>query len=1767
MAEAKLKKEIELLKFKRDSFVSKIDLLYNKSQSLSVIEHSSEDMSEFKVRFERLQAHYEGFLRYQNDIAKSFIQLKEVDELTTLQELTNKVDVKYFHILAVKDQLLPTSGKTEPKVTGSTANLPKINLPVFDGTLKEWPQFKDLFTALVYSETSISEIEKFHFLVSCTKNEANALVRSLPICAANFELVWKQLNDRYDNKRLLACQYIDEILNLQSITSDNPRLLRNLLDMLTENTMALKSMQIPGDLSDFIILHTALKKLDKNTRQLFERKFSEKEYPSLEDLFSFLKDHCKSLDAAQGSNVMTVGQSITKIYDSRYKPNARPNKYEKVVLHKSFLSKTETPSCLYCNEAHAIYSCPAYCILTPASRRDFIKSKEACFNCLSSSHMLNKCNSTHSCRKCHKRHHTSLHEDRILKFNSPQEIPSVTPADKGVSNNKFNNSQLQEIKSSSKTDSTSLLSSTDHSHPLQVFSTILLGTALIHIQDAANNFQQVRALIDPGSQSSFITDACVQKLGITRTKCNKNIVGLSQTSVNSTKGQVSCVIKPVHMHEPQLVTKAIVLNNITSELPSTPLSKRVVDYFKEWSMADSQYYKPSKVEFLIGANLFPLIFDGGRVSTPAGFPTPFKTVFGWVLIGEVDLPHFETNKTLMSNHVVTELTIEDSLKRFWEIEEPPQARKVSPQDIACEQLFCETVYREHDGRYVVKLPFKDNSPDIGTSFEKAERNLLSLENRFSRDEKLKSAYVDFMTEYETLGHMSHFDSKDATPLYIIPHHGIFKNSESDPKLRVVFNASAPSSNGTSLNDKLFIGPKLQNDVSEILSRFRLHPFVITADICKMYRQILVHPDHRPYQTILWRSKPSDPLKIYYLNTVTYGMSSSPYLAIRTLKQLVHDEGHRFPLASQAVLADMFVDDCLTGSHSLESLYDLKSQLINLLALGGFPLGKWASNVPSLLNDVHPQLQNDHLLFKSDSDENQSIKVLGLKWNPTSDTFSYDVPFNQIDHTKRGILSYIARIFDPLGLVSPVVFWAKCVIQQIWTLGLDWDQKLPEELLYQSIKFFEEFHLLRNLRIPRAVVPQDFKEIQLHGFSDASESGYGCAIYVKVIGPDGSNSINLVMAKSKVAPLKRLTVPKLELCGALLLSKTMKFYQTIISCKSENPLMFAWTDSTVVLQWIRTSPHLLKTFVANRVADIQRLIDPSRWRYTPTSTNPADPVSRGLMPHQLLDFPLWWKGPDWLKGDFDSWPTLPTCSESSETDDQELGTESLTVAASTTPLPQHFVVLESFSSFILLRNVVGWILRFIHNSRCNKYSDKITQSYLNVEEKKSALSTIIKTTQHQHFKEAINLISKGKTCTSLIQRLHPFLDDNGILRVGGRLRNSQLNYDQKHPILLPKRSHLSTLLIHHYHDKYFHVGPRTLQSLISREFWIISARQLIRQCLSKCMTCARFKAKSLQPYMGNLPAIRLEQTRPFLRVGVDFGGPYLTKSDKLRKPQILKSYICLFICMSTKAIHLELVSSLTTEAFLAALTRFVSRRGLCTDIYSDQGTNFVGANRELTELHTLLSQPPEHTKVISHLTDRGINWHFNPPASPHFGGLWEAGIKSTKSHLKRILTDQPLTFEEFSTLLTQIEAILNSRPLCTASDDPNELELLTPGHFLIGQPLVALPQPDYTELPPTRLSRWQLLQQATRHFWKRWSQEYLHQLQQRQKWFTHQPNLTLGDVVLIKDQNLPPLSWKMGRISELFPGADGIVRVVGLCTPHGYLKRPVNKLCPLPVKEP
>ncbi|XP_015608552.1 uncharacterized protein LOC107274207 [Cephus cinctus] len=484
-----------------------------------------------------------------------------------------------------------------------------------------------------------------------------------------------------------------------------------------------------------------------------------------------------------------------------------------------------------------------------------------------------------------------------------------------------------------------------------------------------------------------------------------------------------------------------------------------------------------------------------------------------------------------------------------------------------------------------------------------------------------------------------------------------------------------------------------------------------------------------------------------------------------------------------------------------------------------------------------------------------------------------------------------------------------------------------------------------------------------------------------------------------------------------------------------------------------------------------------------------------------------------------------------------------------------------SSLTRLLRITAYYLRFIRGMKVGFSQPEVTKE-LHAKEIQEALKTWIKVIQERAFSAEKSCIELGKPIPprSSIISLNPFLDEDGLLRVGGRLRNSTLPTQQKHPIVLPRSGHIITLMIRETHEHTLHGGGTLILSILRRRYWILRARNAVRSCIRQCVVCRRYQHPEATQLMGDLPAARVQGSRPFTHTGVDYCGPFdINLRDKNR--QLKRAYVAIFVCFATKAVHLEVVMDLSLEAFIGAFRRFTARRGLCTDLYSDRGTNFVGADQQLQYEHKIFCKQIQPA-LTKELMARGITWHFNPPSAPHFGGLWEAGVKSFKYHLRRVMGRALLGIDEFQTAVTQIEGCLNSRPLTPMSDNPEDVDVLTPGHFIMAGPPLVQPEPTLLHLSPGRLARWQLVQRLVQGFWRRWSSEYLSGLQQKQKWRTKQENMKLNNLVLIKEPNLPPARWRLASIINLHPGADGLVRVLTLQIATSVIQRPIVQVCPL-----
>ena len=1585
----------------------------------------------------------------------------------------------------------PSSPRRNPTPHISSVKLPPIDLPSFSGRYEDWSSFEDLFTATIDKNQTISAAQKLQYLKSSLKGDPSNLIKSFQVTDNNYQEAWNLLKERYDNVRDIIQSILQRLFKQPYLSKESVSGLQALIDTTNECVRSLAVLKRPVEHWDDMLVYIVSERMDPESRRQWALTLTGTNTPTFKQLIDFMKTHVRGLYASSSSNSLQPPKSNAD--------NNAGGRRQAATHHSS----AEDSKCVVCGEVHMIFHCPKFKAMKPQDRHKSIKGKSICLNCLRPGHNTMDCRSPKKCKKCNKSHNTFLH------FESPPSETVATLHSEG-------DSETQ----------------------------VLLATALVNVQDQSGKQQVCRVLIDGGSQATFITESCVKSLGLKRGRTDVQISGISSTSIGTARGRVSVSLSSCISNE-SLNVEALILNKVTGVLPRYPCKTKSWDHTSNLQLADPAFFKPGYVDILLGADVASSLLKPGIIQGSILTPIAQNTIFGWVLSGQVSN---ERHQAIKVHHVETN----DILKKFWELEELPPVRHFTKEEKACEDHFIQTHTRDESGRYVVKLPFNTQVTNIGESRDTAARRLKQVERRLATKPEFKEQYNQFMKEYLELNHMEKIPTSQITSklnnTYYLPHHFVLKSESTSTKFRVVFDGSAKTSSGLSLNNSLMVGPTIQDDLFSLLIRFRSHAIALKADISKMYRQFKVHDQDRDFQRILWRESPEQPLEDYRLITLTYGTAPAPYLATRCLKQLAEDESAKFPLAAPVLSSDFYVDDLMSGESTPERAIQLQQQLCALVKSGGMELCKWSSSDSSVLQAIPQELREKKETLNFDSDS--TIKALGVKWNPNTDSFIFEVipPQYTSKVTKRTVLSELAKVFDPLGWLSPTTIQAKIIFQDLWKITMGWDDKLPDCILEQWTRYIHQFDFIKSIQIPRCLTTSKIQSQQLHGFCDASEKAYAAAVYLRSEQTDGTIIVRLVTAKTKVAPIKQVSLPRLELCGAVMLSNLMMSVKTAMKIDCQ---MYPWTDSTIVLRWLAAFPGRWKTFVANRVAEIQDIIPSENWRHVISEENPADCASRGIPASELSSFGLWWNGPAWLSQSSSSFPIFPQ-----EFDMTSVEAEEKKKILTCAQVSFDSSLLSRCSSLRKLELVTSFVFRFIHN--CKKSMEK-RSGFITYEERQHSLLFWISQVQHSEFKQEIKQLTESSevSTTSKLRFLTPFIDLRGTLRVGGRLQAADLPESSKHQIILPPNNLLTKLIINHYHISHLHAGFQLLWSTLQQKFWILRARDTIRHEVRKCFICRRRRAETAQQLMGNLPSPRVNEAFPFNHCGVDYAGPFPTRIMNGRNVKTFKSYFSIFICLATKAVHIEAVGSLTAESFIGAFKRLASRRGIPSHMYSDNGTNFVGADRELRDM--LESCKDEFAKYH---TNQGTTWSFNPPSAPHQGGLWEAGVKSVKFHLKRVVGTTTLTFEEFQTVLAQIEACLNSRPLCAMSADPADYTALTPGHLLIRRHLTAVPEPDLTSLKMNRLSRWQLTSQIFQHFWRRWSSEYLSTLQQRFKWTSKHQDLQIGDLVLVKDDQLPPMKWKLGRVTQVFPGPDKCVRVVNVKTSEGEFKRPIVKLCPL-----
>lgn len=1679
------------------------------------------NIENLQVRQAALQ---QALLKYQDHAA-------ELEALDVKPEEDDNTEDRVWALLAAIEEevrkipksLTPNTGNQTPEI--KLANLPALDIPLFDGRdISTYRPFIEMFEAIVHHDARIPAIQKLCFLKKYLRGEPLNIIDSLPIISASYESALELLKKRYDNPALIVNNHIHILLDIQTLQRGTAQQLRELVSKVRQQITALQNLKQPVSSWDAILTCILLRKLDTFTARLYHQERDNMEEHSVSCLLSFLERRAAVLEASP-----TASETV--------------HSKQRVVTHVTVASNNN--KCIACSEPHKLYKCPKFQLMSHASRQDLVTNNSLCKICLGAH--SKKCRYNFRCTQCNSKAHSS--------FLHP---PGSQPAKHESSNTDSQKPQGQT------SDDSSLKVNL---HTLNSMTNVLLPTAKVLVSDVHNNKHVVRALLDCGSQTSFCTTALATKLGLPQFDSYKNIITLGDDSSQTKKGVKLTVHSMVQDYK--LDVNCSIIDKITTTLPQQAFDLNKFQLPKSITLADNEFHIPGEISLLLAADIFFRIVQDGKVEASPEDPILLNTRLGYVVSGSISVSPL-CNFNTVTMHAVVSPELDSCVRQFWEAEKVPEVYPESvPEHEYSEEVFQKTVTYKNN-QFQVSFPLKVDFESINSSnsFVIALQRLQHLEKRFAREPEFHNLYKKFIQDYLDLGHAKVIDANkcqpEEQPKFFLPHHAVLRPEKTSNKLRVVFDGSAKTRDGHCLNDLLCNGPVVQNSLFDVILLFRSFKYTVQCDVRHMYRMVLMHPEHRRLQNILWRE--DGMLQCLQLQTVTYGLKSSAYLATRCLVELAKQHQAEFPLASEAILNNSYVDDIQGGSDTLQGAIKLKNELISLMRLGGFDLHKWVSNSPQTLQDIDKERLG---LANKDIDQNKSIiKILGLSYDARDDVFrmcgravtSPEVP------TKRNVLSAVSRLYDPMGFAGPITVKAKLILQQIWEQNLDWDTPLPSQLLKVWNSFHQNLLNMSDLNIARHIQISEAQQVQLIGYCDSSSTSYGCCIFLKA-SISGKTYIHLLCSKSRLISLaSKLTIPKAELNGALLLAKLMAHVASILKITN----IYLFCDSQIVLAWLVTATMKVPAYIGNRVKQINNLTQNMSWTYTPSLLNPADILSRGADPQDVVNCKLWLQGPDYLL-ESDNYnfhlseieKPMSSCIEIKKDISLHVKTDSEVVDP----------FFERFSSLFKMTRVMTYIMRFINACK----GKAINKGMISVHEYRESLLSIIKGVQHHYFSDELKCIAKGQDIKSNLKALTPFVDAKGIIRVGGRLNKAtNLSFSKRNPIILPKRCHVTRLIITQQHLMLMHGGLKLLLSSLCQQYYIVNSIREIKSVIHKCISCCRHKALASQQLMGSLPNERITPSRAFEKVGLDYCGPFEIKQSSLRRTIVSKGYVAVFVCFASKAVSMEVVSDMSTDTFLAALKRFVSRRGNPTHIYCDNASTFHGANRKLKDLsdqqHKANALGNEmkpddfQSAVNNYALQRNIQFHFIPKYSPNHGGLWEAAVKAAKFHLKRILP-RTFTYEQFNTIIIEIEGILNSRPLTPLSHDTSDFSYLTPGHFIIGAPITSFPHPDITEVPSNRLRFWRSCEQVRQHFWKAWSKDYLSNLNQRTKWQKTFPNLKVGMLVLLREINSPPLAWPMGRISKVYYGTDNKVRTVEVQTSDKKLhSRSISKIIVLPIED-
>ena len=1628
----------------------------------------------------------------------------------------------------------------------------------FSGEASLFPYWKSNFELLI-SRLRLTSKEKLMFLQRYLTGDALEAVRGyflIPDEGA-YALAMNTLDSRYGDPVQIASSFRKKLDSWPDVSTKKPESLRKFVDFLKECLSAKTLLGELGILDDHLYQMFLSSKLPEWLDRSWGRKVHHtrselKRYPLFSEFVRFLQDEAEVLASMQTDR------------SSRFQPLTShptpPNRNRKQGSTFSTHEGTANVHCVICEtNSHPLLECRKFLTMSPADRVAVLVKFRLCFSCtLSSKHVARDCKNKPECETCGKPHLTLLHG---FKFQRRRPDPPVRNRDFDNASSSNVSQDLQSAPASSHKISSE--GSGFHS-PL----TTLIVPVMLSSEDDPELEIKTYALLDTMSSISFVSDSVQKRLRARSENVHLKLNTMTSVEKSIESKRISGLrVRPLRDEKMYSLPPVYTTQNLKIDPSHIPTSDtaRAFTHLEHLAGCIPSLQVDCEAGLLIGYDAAELLIP---LEIIRGSPCGMRTPLGWSIIGGHDI-RSKPNSVLSTHHTVlntsdfdqqvayvyrcsvSEVTPADCLKILEKDFEEKDFGKRSVEDEKFIDLLSSQIRVNEEGHLEMPLPFKDENVALPDNRHTALKRAESLARQLRNKESYCRHYCEFMRQIIEEGHAERVpsDEIDNVKRWYIPHHGVYHPKKPD-KVRVVFDCSATQA-GRSLNQELLSGPDLLNALSGVLCRFRMGNTAFTCDVEKMFHQFHVSPLHRDYLRFLWWSDEdfSKPPVDFRMRVHLFGAVSSPGCANFGLQYIGANSKQTFPASSDFLRDDFYVDDGLHASDSPETAIEVLKGAIDVCADKGLRLHKIVSNSEQVRKSVPSSALSKKVecALMSEDSPLSSEPVLGMKWSVEADTLFFDIAKPDKPNTRRGVLSSVASLYDPLGLLAPMILRGRSILQQACKDGLGWDEPLPFSLQERWEIWKEELELLNEIQVPRNLLPfprSSLETLQLHHFSDASEIGYGQCSYLRSVSTTGEVHCGLLTAKGRVAPLKQMTIPRLELQAANLSVEIAKFLQTELH--EPNLEHFFWTDSEIVLAYLSNQTKRFHVFVANRIGNILRFSSPEQWNHVPSDQNPADLASRGKTLNELKNSE-WFSGPAFLKE-----RELPSQSEPSPVPLESLEVKQVraTSASSHCSFESRF---KRFSSLRSLERGLAVILRCIHRYKKLSTSD--------VELRRLARAKIISLTQKEH------LSATTPSNKRLFEELDVFQANDETFRVGGRLKKMN-RFHEAHPVLIPRDSHFAFLLAKEAHENLGHSGrPSVIARIRQNGFWITGIRRVVRSVTTQCVPCKRLYASAESQKMSNLPEDRVEPAPPFANCGIDCFGPFVVKEGRKQ----FKRYGLIVTCLATRAIHIEVLEDMSADSFLLGLRNVIAIRGQIFKIRCDCGTNFVGASRELKGAW----QEMDRDKLRIKLIDMNIEWVFNPPSASHFGGVWERLIRSVRTILNGLLSKSEASLTSFSlrTLLYEVMAIVNSRPLSVESlEDPSGPLPLTPNHILTQRTCGVLPPPGAFSRSDNNIRRrWRQVQWLADEFWQRWRKDYLSTLQARRKWTKRRPNLDVGDIVLLRDDAICRADWKTGRISAVLPSDDGLVRKCEVTVPKisegaksllrtpSVYERPVHKL--------